>query len=211
MPSISTASSTEEQSIPTGRFQPVASLLKHKWLMLFIIITVSAVGIPVSSQMGKMVYTAFSVVLVSPRFVPYLNEEKEMYLSRSDYQLYIKQQTSMVKRSDVLQEAWNKPNVQKIWLLPGEIEIESLARLKSAIEVKNKRGSPFMSITLITDYPPSGLDVVLSAVVESFLDKSQKETIFDSSGRIEVLQERRQELEQLMVQNISGVLKLLSN
>jgi polysaccharide biosynthesis transport protein len=200
MPPVSTTSSMEEQSIPTGRFQPVASLLKHKWLMLFIIITVSAVGVPMSSKMGKKVYTAFSGVLVSPRFVPYLNEEREMYLNRTDYQLYVKQQTSMVKRRDVLEDAWNKPLVQKIWLLPGEKKIDGFARLKAALDAKNKRGSPFLSITLKTGYPSSDLDVVLNAVVDSFLEKSQQETIFDSSGRIEVLQQYRQELEQSMEQ-----------
>jgi Mrp family chromosome partitioning ATPase/capsular polysaccharide biosynthesis protein len=200
MPPISTASASEEQSIPTGRFQPLASLLKHKWLMLFIMMTVCLIGIPMSSQMGKMVYTAFSVVLVSPRFVPYLNEEKEMYLNRTDYQLYVKQQTSMVKRSDVLEDAWNMPDIQKIWLLPDETQKDGLARLKEALKAENKRGNPFISITLKTEYPPSGLDIVLNAVVKSFLDKSQQETIFDSSGRIEVLQQRRQELERDMDQ-----------
>jgi len=52
MPPPSTASSTEEQSIPTGRLKPLVSLLSHKWLALLIFFTVSALGVPVALQKG---------------------------------------------------------------------------------------------------------------------------------------------------------------
>jgi succinoglycan biosynthesis transport protein ExoP len=196
-PTISTSSSTEEQSIPTGRFKPQVSLLKHKWLAFIIFIVISAIGFPVALKIGKVTYVAISVVLVSPKFVSILDSEKGMNLNRQDYQLYIKQLTSMIRRRDILEEALNIHEVWMAWLLPDETKEKALARLSLALSASNKRGSPFISATLTTSSKPSeefGLDKVLSAVIEIFLKKSKKETLFDSSGRISVLQKHQNEL-----------------
>ncbi len=195
-----TTSSADEQSIPTGRFKPLVSLLKYKKLALLIIIVVSVAGIPVSSKKSTPTYTAMSAVLVSPKFIPNLSSERGMDLGRTEYDMYIKQQTKMITRRDVLQEALQIPDVRENWLLAGESDAEGRIRLKNALSVKSKRGNPFITITLTFDEPKK-LDIVLNGVVEVYLKTSQEETIFDSSGRIDRLQKRQKKLEKSILDN----------
>ena len=197
---ISTTSTTEGQSIPTCKFKPLVSLLKHKWLTLFIILIVSMTGFLMLSKKEKPVYSTTAVLLVSPKFTPNLDSERGMDLQRTEYQLYIKQQVNLITRSDVLQEALQMPKVRDNWLLPGEILNLGKIRLKQAISVKDKRGSPFMTITLIGN-KAKGLDIVLNSLIDIYLKKSQAENIYDSSGRIERLGQRKSELERLISKN----------
>ena len=195
MPSpISATSSTAEQSIPTGRLKPLVSLLSHKWLALFIIIVVTAMGIPVASKMEKTVYNTTAVLLVSHKFIPTLDSEKGMNLGRGDYQFYLKQQKNLIQRDDVLQEAMQVPEVRRNWLRPQERDRQGQIRLKRAISVKTKRGNPFMTVKL-TSNKPKGLDIVLDAVVKLYLKKSQEENIFDSSGRVKKLKQLQTKLQ----------------
>jgi len=192
---VSTASSTEGQSIPTGRFKPLVSLLKRKWLALFIFIVIISIGIPVPLLLEKkQTYTVTSVILISPKFTPNLVSDKGMDLNRTDYELYIKQQIQMMTRSDVLQQTLQSPDIGKHWLLPEETIGSGSVRLKFAIEAKSKRGDPFLIVKL-TDPKYEGLDIVLNGLVDTYLKKAQGENLYDSDGRIKRLQQRRVELE----------------
>lgn len=191
------SSATEEQSISTGRFKPLVSLLKHKWLAFIIIIVVSTMGVWVALKVGKPVYQATAVVLVSPKFTPNLVMEKNMDLNRTEYELYIKQQISMITHNDVLQKALQVPELRENWFLPGETDKSGRKRLKKALSIKYKRKTPFLTITL-TNNSPKRLDIVLNAVIEIYLQQSKAEIFYDSSGRIERLQQHRKELEQFI-------------
>jgi succinoglycan biosynthesis transport protein ExoP len=193
---VSTASSTTEgQSIPTGRFKPLVSLLKRKWLALFIFIVIISIGVPVPLLLEtEPSYTVTSVILVSPKFIPNLASERGMDLNRTDYILYIKQQIKMIKRDDVLQQTLQSPEIGKYWLLPEETIGSGYVRLKLAIAVKNKRGEPFITVKL-TAPRYEGLDIVLNGLVNTYFKKNQAENIYDSGGRIKRLQQRRVELE----------------
>jgi len=201
MPPPSTASSTEEQSIPTGRLKPLVSLLSHKWLALLIFFTVSALGVPVALQKGDPVYMAMAKILVSAQFIPNLESDKSLELRGvQQYQMYVKQQVSKIKHKQVLQKALQLPEVQAHWpRLPNESKGKQFKRFRNAIAVKSKRGNPFITVTL-TAKKAEGLDIILNAVVDIYLKKAQKETLFDSSGRIDRLEQRREQLERLITQ-----------
>jgi Mrp family chromosome partitioning ATPase len=194
-------SSSEEISIATGRFKPLVSLLRHKWLALFIFFSVSALGVPVAFQQGTPVYMARVVLFVSPDFAATLEADKSMDLrNREQYNRYIMQQERMVTRQDVLEEALQLPAVDKLWpSLPGENSEQRRERLKSALDADGKRGSPFILVT-ITGKKAKGLDIILNAVVDIYLKKSQQEILFDSSGRIDILENVRKESEMLIAQ-----------
>jgi len=196
-PPVSTASSTEEHSISTGRFKPLVSLLKYKWLALLIFVIVSALGVPVALKTGKPLYMAQAVVLVSPKFIPTLDSDRRMDLNRNDYILFVKQQTNMLKRSDVLQETLQRPEVRKNWLLPEETDKQAQSRLKIALEVKSKRNNPFITVQL-TGSSAKGLDIVVNNVVDIYLKKAKAEIFYDSDGQIEKLNKRRDKLERLI-------------
>jgi Mrp family chromosome partitioning ATPase len=192
---VSTASSTEGQSIQTGRFKPLVSLLKRKWLALLIFIVTISIGVPVPLLLKKEPnYSVTSVILVSPKFTPNLSSEKSMDLNRTDYELYTKQQIKMMTRSDVLQETLQSPDIGKHWLLPEETIGSGSVRLRLAIEAKSKRGDPFLTVTL-TAPKYEGLDIVINGLVNTYLKKTQAENLYDSDGRIKRLQQRRVELE----------------
>lgn len=181
---------SEEQVIPTGRFKPLVSLLSHKFLALFIIISLVTVGVLLSKKV-KPSYSTKASVLVSPSFVPNLNSEKN--LDFTQYQLYVRQQTEMLTRDDVLRSAIQSPELKKYWLHSGETEANAIERLKEALSTENEEGSPFISIT-ISSNKADGLNIVLNTIVKAYLKQSQAENIYDSSGRIEVLQLRQTEL-----------------
>ena len=195
----SSSSVTEEQSIPTGRFKPLVSLLNHKWLALFLFTVVSGLGGVVFLQLKETpLYKAQAVLLVSPRFTPNLDTERGMDLGHSQYPMYIKQQEGMITRRDVLQETLQIPEVRKVWLLPGEEpEIEARIRLKNALSVETKRGDPLMTVAL-TSEKATGLDLVLNTLVDIYLKKSKEENLFDTHGRLEKLEQRQKELERFI-------------
>jgi Mrp family chromosome partitioning ATPase/uncharacterized protein involved in exopolysaccharide biosynthesis len=194
------SSGVVEQSIPTGRFKPLVSLLRYKWLALFILLGVSAIGIQVFSTMGVPIYQAVAVLWVSPRFTPNLETDKTMDLDRTEYPFYVKQQASLITRHDVIHEALKTAQFKEHWFLPGEDEISAGQRLQNSLTTDNKRNDPSIIVKLNSENP-QGLGTVLNTLIEVYLKKSQEENIFDSSGRIKWLEQHRRELEQLLAQS----------
>lgn len=194
------SSGVVEQSIPTGRFKPLVSLLRYKWLALFILLGVSAIGIQVFSTMGVPIYQAAAVLLVSPKFTPNLETDKGMDLDRTEYQFYVKQQVNLVSRRDVIHEALQTAQFKEHWFLPGEDENSASQRLQDTLAVDNKRNEPSIMVKLSREQA-KGLDIVLNTLIEVYLRKSQEENIFDSSGRIKWLEQHRQDLERLLAQS----------
>lgn len=196
---VTPVSSVDAQNISTGRFKPLVSLKKHRWLALFIIVAVTAIGLPIAFILGKTVYTTTAVVMVSPRFVQNLDTEKGMDLSRDQYQLYVKQQEHMITRLDILQEALQRPEIKSNWLRPDETEAAGLDRLSRAISETNDRGTPFINISL-TSTKDEGLDTILNGIIQVYLKRSQEESLYSSDERIDMLQQRRDELLELIAQ-----------
>ena len=193
----SPANSGIEQSIPTGRFKPLVSLLRYKWLALFILLGISAMGFQVFSTLGVPIYQAVAVLWVSPKFTPNLESDRTLDLDRTEYSPFVKQQADTITRADVINEALQTPQLQANWVLPGEDNKSAAKRLKDALSADTKRNDPSITVKLNSEHA-KGLDIVLNTLLEVYLKKSQEENIFDSSGRIKWLEQHRQELEQLL-------------
>jgi Mrp family chromosome partitioning ATPase len=200
MPAI--ASTSEEQPIATGRFKPLVSLLKHKGLAVVIFLLVCAIGVPVTEIKGVPVYMARATLLVSSNYIPTLESDKSVEMRGiQQYQMYVKQQERLIEREDVLQEVLKLPEVQKYWpAIPGEAEEQRILRLQQVLQVESKRGNPFIIVS-ISGSKPAGLDIIINAIVEIYLKKSQEDTLFDSSGRITVLQKIKQDLDKVITQS----------
>ncbi|MBE9563350.1 MAG: hypothetical protein IMF12_10875, partial [Proteobacteria bacterium] len=188
---------SEEKPIITGRIKPLVAILKHKWLVLFIIILVIGLGIPATSKLGSSSYKSKAIILISPRFIRNLTSKRGMDLGRIEYNLYIKQQINMIERDDILQEVLQIPEVQKQWVRNGETINKAVKRLQKAIVAKNKRGTPFLKVSL-SDNKPKNLDIILNSVITIYLKKNKAETLYDSDGRIVRLKQRNQSLESLV-------------
>ncbi len=187
------SSISEEKTIVTGRMKPLVAILKHKWLSLLVIISVIGFGVPMSSKFGASSYEAKAIILVSPKFIPNLASERGMDLGRIQYNFYIKQQINMIERDDVLEEVLQIPEVQKNWLRDGETIKGAIKRLQTSITAKNRRGTPFLKVTLV-DKKAKRLDIVLNAIIKVYLKKNKEENLYDSDGRITRLRQRNKSL-----------------
>ena len=192
------SSISEEKTVVTGRMKPLVAILKHKFLVLLIIISVIGFGIPISSKFGASSYEAKAIILVSPKFIPNLASERGMDLGRIQYSFYIKQQINMIERDDVLEEALQIPEVQKNWLRDGETIAKAIKRLQVAITAKNQRGTPFLKVTIV-DKKSKHLDIVLNEIIKIYLKRNKAENMYDSDGRIIRMLQRNKSLENLIV------------
>ncbi len=185
---------SETQEAPTGRFKPLVSLMQHKWLILFILVFFNLLAIPVAEKLGQPIYKVKGLILVSPKFIPNLNEPKGINDLRGEgYDLYVSQQVHMATRGEVIKEAFNSPGIKELWMQPGESEEFALIRLKLAVEAKNVRKTPFVEVKLKTSYA-KGIHTVLNAVLDAYLKRAQAETLYNSDERIALLQKRRDHL-----------------
>ncbi|HHB92777.1 MAG TPA: hypothetical protein ENK59_06155 [Thioploca sp.] len=191
------SSISEEKTIVTGRTKPLVAILKYKWIVLLVIISVISFGVPMSVRFGVSSYEAKAIILVSPKFIPNLSSERGMDLGRIQYNFYIKQQINMIKRDDVLEEVLKIPEVQKNWLRDGETIKGAIKRLQMSITAKNRRGTPFIKITLV-DKKAKHLDIVLNTIIKVYLKKNKEENLYDSDGRITRLRQRNESLKELI-------------
>jgi Mrp family chromosome partitioning ATPase len=194
---------TNEQSSSTGRFKPLVSLYRHKGLAILLFFLVSLAGLPIAWIKGKPAYETSATVLVSPKFTPNL-EEKGLDLRGNDYNLYIAEQQGMIRRDDIIRNVLQDPKIKAIWERPDDVirypenpERASVERLQMAISTKNKRGSPYIVVT-IEGSAKDGLAMTLNNLIDLYLQRSQAENFFDSGGRIEALNTRKDKLQALI-------------
>jgi len=223
-PSLSSdpTAATGEQVISTGRFKPLVSIRNHKWLALFIMFTITAAGLPVAWYFGKPLYIVQSIVMVSPRFVPNLDDkDSELDLHGNDYQLFIEQQERLVKHRSVLEKALEMPEVQKMWMKhPDDADKEdsnskkkdpkekALDKLQDALATSSKsRKSPFITISLIGNQA-EGLDKVLNIIVDIYLKKSQAASLYNSDIRIDILKQRSEQITQSIAKKVEQRTKI---
>jgi len=192
---MATNPAPEEVAIPTGRFTPLVSLIKYKWLAVFIALTIAAAGYPIAKKRGKLVYQTIATVYISPKFVNTLKDDRSLQLRGREYSLFVAQQAKLVMRPEVLMKALENPEVRRIWMKESDKDVRAaMRRLWSGMKVKTKpTKEPFMTVRLEGD-DPTNLDVVLNEVVRVYLEKAKEESIYRSEERVEILKKRRNEL-----------------
>lgn len=187
---------TQEQSIPTGRFQPMVSIRRHFWLSAVLVTIVLIAGVFVALQ-KQHEYVARAVILISPKFINNLKYDRALELQGNQYYIYINHQKHMMRRADVLKKALAIPEVRKIWMIEGEKERKAIKRLQSGISIKSARYNPLLTVKLKST-KKEGLHTVLNAVLRMYLAQSREENFYDKDGRLSVLKQRRTKLRQLI-------------
>ena len=186
---------TEHSPTPASNFNPVMSLLRYKWLSLISLLIVIAVGIVVLQKNAAVpIYAASAKLLVSPKFVNNLTADRSFNLYGNQYFLYVAQQEALIQRRDTLQETLREPAAAQYWLGPNESVEAGAVRLRMNLSTKSKaRKNPFITVTLKS--PRSeGLEVVLNTLLQVYTKKSQQEYFYDSTGRIQRLLNRKEQL-----------------
>lgn len=180
--------------IPTGRFKPLVSVLRHKWLALAVALLVFSIATAVVLSIAKVTYTARATLLVTPHFTSNLNDARDLNLRREPYLLFMKQQVKLMNRGDIIKTVLADPVIFKHWSLPNESELDAFKRLRANLTPSSKRGNPFLRVKL-TSSKGKGLSEVLNKVVEVYLEKSKTEVFYDPEERVNTLLKRKEKLQ----------------
>ncbi|MCV6636814.1 hypothetical protein [Candidatus Albibeggiatoa sp. nov. NOAA] len=186
---------SENSPAPAGSFNPVMSLLRYKWLSLASLLLVGVFGFFLLQQKTSVPsYAVHAKLLVSPKFVNNLTSDRSFNLHGNQYFLYVVQQEELIKRADTLQETLRQPEAAKYWLRPNESVESGAVRLRVSLSTKSKaRKNPFITLTLRSP-KPDGLAIVLNTLMKVYIKKSQQEYFYDSTGRIQRLLTRKEQL-----------------
>jgi succinoglycan biosynthesis transport protein ExoP len=189
-----------DESVATGALMPLVSLRKHFKIGLCIFIAISLLGIPFAWFKGKSFYSATAVIYVAPRTSNILQENKEQELgSYQQYKQFVAQQIGTIGRYDILLAALKKLGDKRfIWQLPGETDRRAAERLQMALVIKPVTDSYLISVTLESDIK-EGLDNIVNAVVETYIEKVHEEkSIYASKERIELLYQQRNKFQSII-------------
>ncbi|MEK7991878.1 MAG: hypothetical protein VSS52_012785 [Thiotrichaceae bacterium] len=186
---------SENSPVPASNFNPVMSLLRYKWLSLFSLLLIGVFGFFILQQKTSVPnYTVHAKLLISPKFVNNLTADRSFNLLGNQYFLYVVQQEDLIKRADTLQETLRQPEAAKYWLHPNEAVESGAVRLRMRLSTSSKpRKNPFITVSLRSP-KPDGLAIVLNTLLKVYTKKSQQEYFYDSTGRIQRLLTRKEQL-----------------
>jgi succinoglycan biosynthesis transport protein ExoP len=182
----------------TGRsLNPIASLKSHKVLALGIALIFLGVGFPIAWLKGGHTYQATAVIHVSPRFMKNLEEDKELeFQSNSQYRQFVQHQVYTIGRYDIVLEALESLGDRRnLWQRPGESSRYATERLQGALKIRPIPESYLITIRL-EGTEPEGLEELVNAISETYLEKAKKEEFFGNDDRIAQLQQEREALEE---------------
>jgi len=181
--------------LSSGALMPLVSLRAHKWLALTVMLAVAAGGAVIGWFKGTPVYQATAVVYVAPRFANILRESKELELqSNTQYREFIEQQARTINRYDIMLAALVRLGERRrLWQADGESDRHAAERLQRALTIRPVRNAYLITVSL-ESRQPKGLDTIVNAVVNAYLEQVRKEDIYASDVRIASLRERRDSL-----------------
>ena len=172
---------TEGQPAPaSGAFMPVASLRRHWRLSLAVVVLVAGVGMTAAWFKGnKFVYSATATLYVAPRFVNILQDSKDLEVSSyQQFRQFIEQQALTVGRYDILLEALRRLGEKRgVWQAADESDRRAAERLQAALKVVAVKDSYLITVSLESSVK-DGLDEIVNAVVETFIEKVKDEEFF---------------------------------
>lgn len=195
-PMVPSASSSNAQPTLSGRrIHPLRSLSGHKFAALAVMLVFMTVGLPVAWIKGTPMYRSEGVIYVSPRFVKNLEQDPELdFQSNSQYREFVQQQVRTINRFDIVMDALSRlgPN-KSLWQRADEPDRRAAERLQAALDIRPVPDT-YQIVVGLEGPNPEGLDLVVNAVLESFLSTAKKEEIYASDRRLEDLREEREKL-----------------
>jgi polysaccharide biosynthesis transport protein len=191
---------------PRRRLDIVASLRRHRTLVLSTLGVCLLVSAVVFVLHRRALYEAKSYVYVSPTFPTTLAEEKEQ---DRPYDAYIQDQAQTVTRYDILATAVESLGVPG-WQQPGESLQAAVSRLSKRLVVE-RVGSTFqLSIALSSSNPRLAASAV-NAVTKAFVEKAHHEEFYGRDERILNLREERVRLQTELDRKMSEQARLMQS
>jgi len=193
---MSTSPTDTSTSLPGRGIQLLDSLHNHARLVVLTFLIVTLLGLPVVFVKGQPSYQSTATVQVSPRYMKTLRDDIELeFQSNTQYLQFIEQQARTINRYDVIELALQQldeagPNP---WRWEGESDRRAIERLQRSLAIRHVRNTYLIQVTLVTDQP-DGIEVILNAVVATYLDRAREEQVFAADQRVESLKRRENEL-----------------
>ncbi len=180
----------------SGRsINPLVSIRKHWQIAAAVAAFVAVAGLPIAWMKGKPQYKAEGVLYVSPRFLPNLDSDEEHQLqSNSQYREFMQQQVRTVNRFDILAGVLKHPDMAQSWKIGNESDRRAVERLQSALQIAPVADT--YQITVGIDGPDAkGLAEIVNTAMAEYIRVSGKELLWDSDGRLEKLNQEKEDLD----------------
>lgn len=182
--------------LPGRGIQPLDSLHRHARLVVLLFVVVVALGLPVVVTKGQPSYQTTATIQVSPRYMKTLRDDIELeFQSNTQFLQFVQQQARTINRFDVVQLALQKLDDanKNTWTREGESSRRAIERLQRSLAIRHVRDTYLIQVGLVTD-KPDGIEDILNAVVEAYLDRARAEQVFGADQRVENLKLREREL-----------------
>lgn len=174
---------------------PLASLKKHRRAALIGMIVVILLGIPFAWIKGKPKYMTMATVQVAPRYMKNQKEDNELdFQSNAQYRQYVVHQSRSIKRYDILEQALKDlGDNRSVWQKKGESDRKAVERLQEQLAVMTIPDTYLLQI-MLEDGKKEGLELVVNAVVDAYLNTMRDEQMYGSDERSQLLATREKSL-----------------
>src|SRR5271170_1192331 len=171
------------------RINVLRSLKIHAITASLIALVTCGLGLAVILR-HRPVYSASSIIYVSPNFPKTLTDDREQ---QYQYETYIQEEMHSVTRYDVIADALRKlpPGA---WRAPGESEQSAVGRLQGSLDIARVGTTYQVEITLIGARPGKLADIV-NAVTNTYLEKAKDEEFYGRDERLQTLRAERSRLQ----------------
>jgi Mrp family chromosome partitioning ATPase/capsular polysaccharide biosynthesis protein len=167
------------------RINVLRSLKIHAITASLIAIVTCGLGLAVLLRHRPM-YSATSIIYVSPNFPKTLTDDREQ---QYQYETYIQEEIHTVTRYDVIADAIKKLPAG-MWRFPGESEESAVARLQGSLDIARVGNTYQVGITM-QGPRPGHLAEIINAVTNTYIDKAKDEEFYGRDQRLDTLRQER--------------------
>jgi len=175
--------------------KPVASLLAHWRVALWVMCIVLIIAIPIVWVKGKAKYVTTSTVQIAPRYMKNIKDDNELdFQSNSQYRQFVEQQVRSVGRYDIVGKALKKLGSKADFLKqPKESERRTIERLQERLVILPVSDTYLMQVSLASE-SKEGIAELINMIVETYLAQMKEEQMYGSDERMKNLDIRIKEL-----------------
>ena len=183
-----------ERNTAPRRPHPLLSLRRHKVLAACGILIAAAIWGPFLFLLHtRAVYSAESLLLVSPVFAKNLNEDREFQLPR--FEEFVNQQLILIAREDIALDALDRLGERRPFpARPGESRRETALRLAGSLQAKRVPTTSYITVSM-EGTSPDGLAETVNAAVDAFLTRAKGQPFYGIETRLEALNRQKSKLQ----------------
>jgi uncharacterized protein involved in exopolysaccharide biosynthesis len=176
--------------------KPLVSLRQHPKLAVLSCLLVFIACLPLVWTKGKPAFSSEAVVQITPRYMKTLKDDNELdFQSNSQYRQFVQQQMSTILRFDILSDGIKRAKVS--FRKPKESEQYAVDRLRNLIQVSAVPDTYMVRVAMY-GMDKTQMAPLINSVVSVYLERARTEQVFGRDERISKLQQRQNELLQLI-------------